>query len=256
MKPVLYTLADRVATLTLNRPDSLNSLDRARLEALVEALARAVDEAAAVVVLTGAGRGFCSGADLGSALDGRDAEGRLDLGAPMRSHFNVLIEGLAGLPMPLVIAVNGIAAGGGASLALCGDIVIAARSAVFRQTFTDIGLMPDMGATWFMPRLAGRARARGMALLGQPIPAQTALDWGLIWEVVDDDRLAARAQELAVQLAARSPEALQSTRRALDLGLDNDLPAQLALEAEMQTELGRLPAFEQAVTAFLAKRRR
>lgn len=180
----------------------------------------------------------------------------IDLGAGMRTHYNVIIERLRTLPIPVVIAVNGIAAGGGAALALAGDIVIAARSACFRFLFVDIGLMPDMGATWQLPRLVGRARARGLSLFGEALDATTAAQWGLIWQVVDDDQLADTALALAVKLAAKSPSALRETRAALDAALDADLPTQLEREAQGQTRLGREPGFITAVMACLSKRSR
>lgn len=252
---VTYACAGQVASLILNRPETLNSLDLPTVDALIESLARAVQDRAAVLLLSGNGRAFCSGADLSGVIDQRDAEGCVDIGTPLRSHYNALALALHRLPMPLVVAVNGVAAGGGASLALHGDIVVAARSASFRQTFVDIGLMPDMGASWLVPRLAGRARARGMALLGQPVSAAKALEWGLIWDVVDDAQLMASAHDIAARLAALPREALLKTRQALDIGAHADFTAQLELEARMQAELGRQAAFTQAVAAFLARRR-
>ena len=251
---VIYGLSDRIATLTINRPESLNSLDLDTVTLLIDGSKRAVAEGAAALIITGMGRAFCSGADLSNALGSRDDCGAVDVGRPMRTHYNPLIETVAELEIPVVIAVNGIAAGGGASLALCGDIVIAARSASFRQTFTDIGLIPDMGATWLMPRLAGRARARGMALLGEAIPASIARDWGLIWDVVDDDALMSEALRIATVLSTKPAQALRSTRQALDQSRHAGLREQLATEARVQEELGRLPAFAEAVRRFLARK--
>lgn len=253
---VLYALDAQIATLTLNRPETLNSIDPATIDALLAGLDRALADGARAVVLTGSGRAFCSGADLGTGSLAEVRPEDIDLGAGMRTHYNVIIQRLRDLPIPVVIAVNGIAAGGGAALALAGDIVIAARSAVFRYLFVDIALMPDMGATWQLPRLVGRARARGLALLGDALDAATAAQWGLIWQVVDDEALAAQAQALAVRLAAKSPLALRETRAALDAALVSDLPTQLEREALGQTRLGRDPGFIQAVKAFLAKRTR
>lgn len=253
---VLYRLDTQVATLTLHRPETLNSLDLATIDALLAGLDRALSEQARAVVLTGSGRAFCSGADLGAgSLAGVQPED-VDLGAAMRSHYNVIVERLRTLPIPVLVAVNGLAAGGGAALALAGDLVIAARSASFRYLFIDLGLMPDMGATWQLPRLVGRARARGLSLLGDALDAETAAQWGLIWQVVDDEVLPATAQALAERLAAKSPAALRETRAALDAALDADLPAQLEREAAGQTRLGRDPGFIKAVTAFLSKRSR
>lgn len=253
---VLYALDARIATLTINRPETLNSIDVATIAALIEGVERALADQAAALILTGNGRAFCSGADLGAALSADARPEDIDLGAPMRSHYGRLVQMLHALPIPVLTAVNGIAAGGGCSLALAGDLVIAAKSAAFRQTFVDIGLMPDLGATWMMPRLIGRARARGMALLGDAIDATTAADWGLIWAVVDDAELQATVRRLAVKLASRSPSALLATRRALDAGPHNDFATQLELEALGQTALGREPAFSAAVQAFLARRSR
>jgi 2-(1,2-epoxy-1,2-dihydrophenyl)acetyl-CoA isomerase len=253
---VVATLAESVARISIHRPDTLNSLDLPTIDALLAAFDQAVAGGARALILTGSGRAFCSGADLGAGslanVDPRD----IDLGAGMRTHYNVLVERLRSLPIPVVIAVNGIAAGGGAALALAGDLVIAARSASFRYLFVDLGLMPDMGATWQLPRLVGRARARGLSLLGEAVDASTAAQWGLIWQVVDDEALDAGAQALAVKLAAKSPVALRETRAALDASFDADLPTQLEREAVGQTRLGRDPGFIKAVMAFLSKRTR
>lgn len=253
---VVATLAEGVARISIHRPDTLNSLDLPTIDALLAAFDQAVADGARALILTGSGRAFCSGADLGAGslanVDPRD----IDLGAGMRTHYNVLVERLRSLPIPVVIAVNGIAAGGGAALALAGDLVIAARSASFRYLFVDLGLMPDMGATWQLPRLVGRARARGLSLLGEAVDASTAAQWGLIWQVVDDEALDAGAQALAVKLAAKSPVALRETRAALDASFDADLPTQLEREAQAQTRLGRDPGFVKAVMAFLSKRTR
>lgn len=254
--PVLYALDARIATLTLNRPDTLNSLDMPTIEALLAGLDRALADGAQALVLTGGGRAFSSGADLGAGALAPTNPAQLDLGADMRTHYNVIIERLRSLPIPVLIAVNGIAAGGGAGLALAGDVVIAARSAAFRFLFVDLGLMPDLGSTWQLPRLVGRARARGLSLFGEALDATTAAQWGLIWQVVDDDQLIPTAQALATKLAAKSPGALRETRAALDAALDADLPTQLEREAQGQTRLGRDPGFMQAVMAFLAKRTR
>ncbi|HEU0196633.1 MAG TPA: enoyl-CoA hydratase-related protein [Nevskiaceae bacterium] len=253
---VLYVLEDGVATLALNRPESLNSLDLPTVEALLAGAGRAVAERAAVLVLTGRGRAFSSGADLSAALDMVGADRQVDLGRAMRSHYNRLVQTLADLEIPVVAAVNGLAVGGGMSLALCGDIVIAARSASFRQVFVDIGLIPDMGATWMVPRLVGRARARGMALLGGAFSAEQARDWGLIWDVVDDAELLPAAARVAQRLAGKSRQTLRGVRLALDAAVDNTLEEQLAYEAREQTKFGRLPAFAAAVTKFLGRGRR
>lgn len=252
--PVIYALDGQVATLTINRPERMNSLDFSTVEALLAGIDSALADQARVLVLTGSGRAFCAGADLTSVLEQRGADGVIDIGTPLERYYNRLVKTLADLPIPVLIAVNGMAVGGGASLAICGDVVIAARSASFRQNFADIGLMPDMGASWLMPRLAGRARSRGFALLAENISAEKALDWGLIWEVVDDADLAGRVRMLARRLASLPPSALRAARLALDIGAGNDLASQLDLEARMQGELGRQAEFSDAVAAFFSRR--
>jgi 2-(1,2-epoxy-1,2-dihydrophenyl)acetyl-CoA isomerase len=253
---VVATLAEGVARVSIHRPDTLNSLDLPTIDALLAAFDQAVADGARALILTGSGRAFCSGADLGAGSLANVDPRNIDLGAGMRTHYNVLVERLRSLPIPVVVAVNGIAAGGGAALALAGDLVIAARSASFRYLFVDLGLMPDMGATWQLPRLVGRVRARGLSLLGEAVDASTAAQWGLIWQVVDDEALDAGAEALAVKLAAKSPLALRETRAALDASFDADLPTQLEREAQGQTRLGRDPGFVKAVMAFLSKRTR
>lgn len=253
-EPVLYELRDGIAQLTFNRPESLNSLDLATVDALKTAAARAVIEGAGALVLTGSGPAFCTGADLSSAAGHRGADGSIDLGTPMRSHFSPCASALMSLPIPLVVAVNGIAADGGVSLALMGDIVIAARSASFRQSFIDIGLAPNLGATWLMPRLIGRARARGLALLGEPIPAATVRAWGLIWEVTNDADLLAHARAIALRLSKLSPEAIRGTRRALDVSARFHFNEQLIVETRIRADLGRAPAFEVAVERLMSSK--
>lgn len=247
---VLYSLHEGVATLTLNRPEKMNSLSLPTVAALSAGALRAVAEGAGALVITGTGRAFCAGADLSGAHDMTGPDGVIDLGAPMRSHYNPLVQTLTELEIPVVTAVNGIAAGGGLSLALCADCVLAARSASFRCLFIDIHLIPDMGATWLLERLVGRARARGMSLLGEGIDAATACDWGLIWQVVDDAALPEAAAAVARRLAGKSRAALQATRRALDAGAGATLAAQLDYETRVQAELGREPEFLQAIARF------
>lgn len=253
---VLYALDNHVAQLTLNRPESLNSLDLATVEALLSSVSRALEEGAHVITLTGAGRAFCSGADLSGALGLRDENGEIDLGSVMRTHYHRLMQVLSELPIPLVTGINGIAAGGGMSLALCADIAIAGRSAQFRQTFVDIGLIPDMGATAILPRTVGRARARGLALLGNRIDAEKALHWGMVWELVEDAELSNRVREVAESLAKKSPQTLREICRALDRGTDADIVDQLNYETTVQDQLGRQPAFALAVERFLGKNNR
>ncbi|GJD48760.1 1,2-epoxyphenylacetyl-CoA isomerase [Methylobacterium crusticola] len=239
--------------LTLNRPERLNSFTAALHEALREALrAAAADEACRAVVLTGAGRGFCAGQDLSDRRFPPDATP--DLSATIEAYYNPLIRQIRDLPMPVVCAVNGVAAGAGANIALACDIVLAARSATFLQAFARLGLVPDAGGTWLLPRLAGRARARGMALLAEPVPAAQAEAWGLIWKAVDDDGLMDEAHRLAAHLAAQPTFGLSLIRRALDASETNDLDGQLDLERELQGRAGRTPDYREGVAAFLEKR--
>lgn len=252
---VLYELRDGIAELTLNRPGRLNRLDSSMADALVAAAKRAVAEGASAVVLTGGGRAFCAGGGPAIALDPGAADGSADIGTPMRSHFNPCASMLIKLPIPLVIAVNGRAEGAGVALALLGDIVVAASSASFRLSAIDVGLIPDFGATWLLPRLVGRARARGLALLGDPISASTALAWGLIWEVVDDGRLLSHARGLALRLSRQSPEAIRGIRRALDVSERFRCSEQLIVETRIQADLARKPGFVGAARHFLSGRR-
>lgn len=250
MDPILhYALADGVATLTLNRPDRMNALSSALRRDLIDALDRAGAEARCVV-LTGAGRGFCSGQDLIDA-GGFDT---LDLGATLRDEYEPLLRRIYDCPVPTICAVNGAAAGAGANLALAADIVIAARSASFTQAFARIGLIPDAGGTYWLPRLVGHARALAMCLTAEPIPAQTAADWGLIWQAVDDDALAPTVAALAARLAAGPTLAYRLAKQALRASPANTLDAQLALEAALQAQAGASDDFREGVMAFLEKR--
>ena len=235
-------------TLALNRPDKLNVFDDALHAALAAALDDAdADESCRALVLTGAGRGFCAGADLASTLGD-------DLGALLDRSFNPLIRRVRALRMPVVAAVNGVAAGAGANVALACDIVVAGRSARFIQAFVKIGLIPDAGGTWLLPRLAGDARARGMAMLGEPVPAEQALAWGMIWQVVEDDRLLAEAQALAARLATLPTAAIAAMKRAFLAGAGHTLDQQLDMERDIQREAGRGPDFAEGVRAFNEKR--
>jgi 2-(1,2-epoxy-1,2-dihydrophenyl)acetyl-CoA isomerase len=236
--------------ITLNRPERLNALS----VEMAAALSAALDEAEAdgdcrALLLTGAGRGFCAGQDLTAIVDATPA----DLGH-LLDHYHPLILKLRALPMPVVCAVNGVAAGAGANLALACDIVLAARSASFVEAFARIGLIPDCGGTWFLPRLVGTARARALAMLAEPLPATTAAEWGLIWQVVDDDRLMPEAQALAARLATQATTALALTKRALDAAASNALDRQLDLERDLQAEAGATPDHREGVRAFLDKR--
>ena len=246
---ILYAVEAGVARVTLNRPDKVNALTARMRRELLHALTRAPQEARAVV-LTGAGRGFCAGQDLGDAANLAE----IDLEGTLRDEYEPLLRALYDCPVPTLCAVNGAAAGAGANLALAADVVIAARSAVFVEAFARIGLIPDAGGTYWLPRLVGMPRAMGMCLFAEPIPAGRAADWGLIWEVVEDEQLAPRALELAARLAKGPTLAYRLTKQALRESPDNTLDVQLALEAQLQGQAGRSRDFLEGVTAFLEKR--
>lgn len=246
---IRYDLSGGVATITLARPETRNSLNAAMRRELLAAVRRAGGEARALL-LTGEGRGFCSGQDLGDAASFED----LNLAETLREEYEPLIAALVDCPVPTIAAVNGAAAGAGANLALAADIVIAARSASFIEAFARIGLIPDAGGTFWLPRLVGRARAMGMCLTTDPVPAETAAEWGLIWEVVEDAALAEHAEALAARLAEGPTEAFRLMKRALNASAANDLSAQLSLEAELQAEAGASRDFREGVLAFLEKR--
>ncbi|HUG04503.1 MAG TPA: 2-(1,2-epoxy-1,2-dihydrophenyl)acetyl-CoA isomerase PaaG [Steroidobacteraceae bacterium] len=248
-----YKVAGAIARLTLNRPDRLNSFNGVMHGELRDALSRSVADGARVLVLTGAGRGFCAGQDLG---DRQIAPGgaRADLGESIERNYKPLILALRNLPMPVIAAVNGVAAGAGASVALACDIVIAARSASFLQAFSRLGLVPDSGATWFLPRLVGPARALGLALLGERLDAGTAAEWGLIWRCVDDAEFPEAVDRLAGQLASAPTLALVRTRQALDGAWVRTLAEQLDVERDFQRELGHTADYAEGVAAFAAKR--
>jgi 2-(1,2-epoxy-1,2-dihydrophenyl)acetyl-CoA isomerase len=238
-----------VGMLTLNRPETLNALTSQMLDELREAVTRLPGEGARCLLITGAGRGFSSGADLASG--GGLPE---DAGLALERHFNPLMEAIAEAPVPVVAAVNGPAAGAGASLALMADIVIASRSSYFLQAFVNIGLVPDAGATWLLPRLVGRARAMEMMLLGERIPADKAAEWGLISRVVEDEFLAEEATLLATTLARGPTRALSLIRRLARDAEQLSLTDALAAERVAQREAGETQDFKRAVFAFLQKR--
>jgi 2-(1,2-epoxy-1,2-dihydrophenyl)acetyl-CoA isomerase len=255
---ILVEAVGHVATLTLNRPQSLNSLNKALIDDIRVALrALANDDDVKALIVTGAGRGFCAGADLASSefADGVQRSVGEGISHSMEIGYNPLVRDLAGFPKPVIAAVNGVAAGGGVGLALASDIVVAAKSATFVQVFGPrLGLVPDMGCTWFFPHLLGRARARALALLGDRLPAEKAAEWGLIWAAVADDQLMSEAQALAARLAKGPTNAFSSIKHALDAACTNTLDEQLELERRLQRRLGDTDDFREGVTAFLAKR--
>lgn len=255
---ILLETKDGVATLTLNRPEMLNSLNKAIIDDIRSALRTlARDEATKVLVVTGAGRGFCAGADLTTTggNDGSDRSVGEGVAHAMEIGYNPLVRDMTGFPKPVIVAVNGVAAGGGVGLALSGDIVLAARSAYFVQVFVPrLGLVPDMGCTWFFPQLLGRARSRALAMLGDRLPAEKAADWGLIWQCVDDDKLGTEAQALAQRLAKGPQLAYRELKRVLDAAPLNTLDEQLEMERLTQRTLGDTDDFKEGVMSFLTKR--
>jgi 2-(1,2-epoxy-1,2-dihydrophenyl)acetyl-CoA isomerase len=250
---IRYTVEAGIARLTLNRPEQLNAFNGAMHAELRDALGRVTADGGRVLVLSGAGRGFSAGQDLGERQVAAGG-GRADLGESIERNYKPLVLALRALPVPTVAAVNGVAAGAGASIALACDIVIAARSASFIQAFSKLGLVPDSGATWFLPRLAGPARALALALLAEKLDAATAADWGLIWRCVDDAEFPAAVERIALQLAAGPTRALVRTREAMESGWGRTLAAQLDLERDFQRELGLGADYAEGVAAFAAKR--
>ncbi len=251
---ILFGIEGGVARLTLNRPDRLNSFNDAMHAEVRDALGRVRDDSSArVLLLTGAGRGFCAGQDLSDrAVAAGDAP--VDLGASIERNYKPLVLALRSLPMPVICAVNGVAAGAGANLAFACDLVIAAKSASFIEAFAKLGLIPDTGGTYFLPRLAGTARAMGIALLGEKISAEQAAAWGLIWQCVEDAELAATADRLAAHFAQAPTRGLARTKQALYASAGNTLEAQLDLERDFMRELGASDDYREGVAAFMAKR--
>jgi len=241
-----------VATLTLNRPDKLNSFTRTMHEELNKALDQVEGSNARALVITGAGRGFCAGQDLAD-LDFTPGA-MTNLGALIDRHFNPLVRRLQALPLPVIAAVNGIAAGAGANLAMACDLIVAARSASFVQAFVKIGLVPDTGGTWLLPRRVGEARALGLALTGDKLGAEQAETWGLVWKVVDDEQLQSAALKLAAQLAQQPAKAIAAIKHAIRAAANNTLDQQLDLERDVQRELGDSYDYAEGVAAFKEKR--
>ena len=252
--PVLVESCGSYRVVTLNRPQKLNAFTEAMHAALMSALeAAAADPACRALLLTGAGRAFCAGQDLSERQMG-EGGAPIDLGHTIGTFYNPLVRRLRSLPFPLVVAVNGAAAGAGANIALCGDIVLAARSASFLQAFARLGLVPDAGGTWNLPRLVGLARAKGLALLAEPLSAERAEQWGMIWQVYDDAALMDAAHALCARLAAGPTRGLTLTARAIDAACANTLDQQLDLERDSQREIGEGSDYAEGVRAFLEKR--
>lgn len=251
---IAFGVENGVAELALNRPDSLNSFNQQMHAEVREAMQRVIDDPEIrCLLLTGKGRGFCAGQDLGDrAVSGDEAPP--DLGESVEKNYNPLIRSIMNLPKPVICAVNGVAAGAGASIALACDIVLAARSASFIQVFCKIGLVPDSGGTWNLPRAVGLPRAKGLAMLGDKLPAEKAEAWGMIWQCVDDDALMDEARKLAAHLATQPTRGLGRIKQLLNASTAHDLDTELEAERAAMQELGRSADYAEGVAAFMEKR--
>lgn len=250
---ILFTVEDGIARLTLNRPDKLNSFTSAMHAEVRDALGQVQSRGARVLVLSGAGRGFCAGQDLSDRAVAPGAKG-VDLGESIEKNYKPLVMALRNLPMPVIGAINGVAAGAGANIALACDLVIAAKSASFVQAFCKLGLVPDSGGTWLLPRLVGNARALGLAFLGDKLSAEQAAAWGLIWKCVDDSELVPTVDALAKHFASAPTLGLARTKQAIYEAWDRTLEAQLDVERDYQRELGWSEDYGEGVAAFIQKR--
>ena len=251
---ILLEINEGVALLTLNRPANLNSFNAEMHQQMRDALNQVRKDASVrALVITGAGRGFCAGQDLGDRNVAATSEVP-DLGESIEKRYNPMLRTLRDLPLPVICAVNGVAAGAGANIALACDITLAARSASFIQAFCKIGLIPDSGGTWTLPRLAGMARAKGMALLGDKIPAEQAESWGMIWQCVDDEKLMEETMKLARHLATQPTKGLALIKRAMNASANNTFDEQLDLERDLQRLAGRTEDYREGVAAFMEKR--
>jgi 2-(1,2-epoxy-1,2-dihydrophenyl)acetyl-CoA isomerase len=254
MDEILVETRPGFRIITLNRPDRLNAFTESMHIALKAAVEQAeTDKDCRALLLTGAGRGFCAGQDLNERVA---ANGDIIVpGEALEKYYNPLVSKLRTLPFPVIAAVNGIAAGAGCNVALACDIVLAAKSATFAQVFARIGLIPDAGGTWILPRLVGQARARGLALLAEPLRAEKAEAWGLIWKAVDDGALMTEAEALCAQFATAPTYGLGLIKQALEASESNDLQTQLDLERKLQRQAGSHEDYKEGVRAFLAKRK-
>ena len=250
LSQVIYEVTSGIATITLNRPDKLNSFTH-QMHADLRAAFDLIDQDSSirVIVITGAGRGFCAGQDLADPQTDIN-----DLGSALEKNYNTLIARMASHPRPIIAAVNGVAAGAGANLALAADLTIMGKNASLIQAFVRIGLLPDAGGTWFLPRKAGLQQAMGLAMTGEKINGEQALQMGLVWKVVDDAIVLDSAYELAKQLALLPPLALTEMKQAIRQAMGNSLEEQLSLEKEAQSRLGQSNDFKEGVAAFLEKR--
>lgn len=252
---IIFELEDGVARLTLNRPDKLNSFN-ARMHSEIRECLKSVEQDPLIrcLLITGNGRGFCAGQDLGDRDVSPDAEVP-DLGESIEKNYNPLLRRIKALEKPVICAVNGVAAGAGANIALACDIVLAARSASFIQSFSKIGLVPDSGGTWSLPRLVGHARAMALSMLGDKLSAEQAADWGLIWLCVDDDLLLPEANKLATHLSIQPTRGLGYIKRAIHASGTSSFEQQLDLERDLQRLAGRTQDYREGVNAFINKRK-
>ncbi|MFT5116597.1 MAG: 2-(1,2-epoxy-1,2-dihydrophenyl)acetyl-CoA isomerase [Kiritimatiellia bacterium] len=249
-----FIIEDGLAQLTLNRPDKFNSFNTEMHQEVRAALKEVrSNNAVRCLLITGNGRAFCAGQDLGDRAVSAEGEAP-DLGESVEKNYNPLIRNITSLEMPVVCAVNGVAAGAGSSLALACDIVLAARSASFIQAFCKIGVIPDSGSSWALPRLVGMARAKGLALLGDKLPAEKAEQWGLIWQCIDDEKLQEESVTLAKHLATQPTKGLSLIKRALKASTANSLDDQLDLEKDFMSIAGRTEDYKEGVEAFMKKR--
>jgi 2-(1,2-epoxy-1,2-dihydrophenyl)acetyl-CoA isomerase len=257
-KNILYRIEQGIAVISFNRPKALNAMTLELMEELGQAFdSAAADTAVRAIVLTGEGRGFSTGADLAATSDKPplDLQGRLDLGFVLDRYYNPLILKMRELPKPIISAVNGIAAGAGANLALMADLTVAARSASFLQAFVNVGLIPDAGGTWILPRAVGPQRAMGLALMGEKLSAEQAKEWGLIWSVVDDEQLMPTVMAMAQRLAEGPAVAIERIKRAIHAAAANELDKQLDLESDLQRDCGQSQDFMEGAMAFVQKRK-
>jgi len=251
---ILVSNHDGWREITLNRPDRLNAFnDEMHLELHAALTSAAREPLVRAVLLTGAGRGFCAGQDLASR-DPSKMQAPPDLEHTLTTLFNPLVSLIRAIEKPVICAVNGVAAGAGANIALACDIVLASEKAKFIQSFAKVGLIPDAGGTWSLTHLVGPARAKALAMTGEPLPAQTAVDWGLIWKSYPEDMLMEKARALTAELAAGATFGLAQTKKAIHAAGGNDFDTQAALEARLQGDCGRTPDYREGVTAFLEKR--
>ncbi|NRA86975.1 MAG: 2-(1,2-epoxy-1,2-dihydrophenyl)acetyl-CoA isomerase [Rhizobiales bacterium] len=251
--PIIYKVSDGCLEITLNRPNRLNSFNETMHKAMAKAIKLAAGDDIRSVLITGAGRGFCAGQDLNDRVF---SEGEIpDLGETLDAYYNPLIKNIRNLNKPVICAVNGVAAGAGANIALACDIVLAAKSAKFIQAFCKIGLIPDSGGTYILPKLIGEARAKALMLLGTPIMADQAKQWGMILDVVDDDALMDKAREMAKFLATQPTIGLGLTKQAIQAASDNNLETHLEFEKQCQRQAGRSDDYRIGVKAFFAKQK-